>query len=126
MINEWRGFKHWSKDQEPRRAKMLTEASDCLHFFLSIARQLNIPPEQLGAYDDFVEGNTSAVLTELFFSISKIGLSDKYENKVKFFRVAWHQFLNISEQRLQIYFEDLYNAYLEKNAENHSRQDNNY
>lgn len=39
--NEWRYFKDWSNDRLPRRAKMLVEFVDCLHFILSLARQLH-------------------------------------------------------------------------------------
>lgn len=59
LANEWRGFKHWSNDQEPRREKysiafanpggpfeyvtypLIEEYVDCLHFFLSIAHSSN-------------------------------------------------------------------------------------
>ncbi|WP_374706028.1 dUTP diphosphatase, partial [Paenibacillus antibioticophila] len=69
LANEWRGFKHWSNDREPRTAvhslvklselddqqadgtwlhnALLEEYVDCLHFFLSIARQLGLPPSDL-------------------------------------------------------------------------------
>jgi len=115
MINEWRGFKHWSKDREPRRAKMLTEASDCLHFYLSIARQLGVPAEKLIIRDYQVDKeDTSEALTELFLTIGKIALASKHDNQIKFFRASWNLFFNILEQRLQIYPDDLYQAYIDK------------
>ncbi|MGQ8924303.1 dUTP diphosphatase, partial [Bacillus halotolerans] len=53
--NEWRGFKHWSNDREPRiclidkkgqtakeyyKNPLLEEYVDCLHFILSIGNRL--------------------------------------------------------------------------------------
>lgn len=126
MINEWRGFKHWSNDQEPRRKKMITEASDCLHFYLSIARQIGLKEDDLIIRDEFVTGNTSTVLSELFNHIGVISLYDAGAYRVSAFESAWNGYWNILEQRLQIYQDDLYQAYLDKNAENHKRQDTNY
>lgn len=126
MINEWRGFKHWSNDQEPRRAKVLTEASDCLHFLLSIARQIGLEKDDLIIHDEFIEGNTSTVLSELFIHIGMIAMYDVRAYKVAAFKASWGEFWNILEQRLQIYPDDLYQAYLDKNAENHKRQDTGY
>lgn len=126
LFNEWRGFKHWSKDQEPRRKKMVTEASDCLHFYLSIARQLDIPVEELSTYDDFLEGSTPELLSELLSVIGQINTYEDRYRKLFAFRNAWFLFWNVLEQRLQIYPDDLYQAYLDKNAENHKRQDTGY
>ncbi|MNH86340.1 dUTPase [compost metagenome] len=105
---------------------MVTEASDCLHFFLSIARQLGINSDELHTYDDHIEGGTALVLTELIWAVGKISLSNEHAYKVKAFRGAWFIFWNLLEQRLQIYQDDLYQAYLDKNAENHKRQSTGY
>jgi len=70
--NEWRGFKFWSEDREPRteawhmkeihskfpilpiKNRLLEEYVDCLHFILSIGLKLKIDFEQL-TYE--LEGN---------------------------------------------------------------------
>ncbi|HGQ2848724.1 TPA: dUTP diphosphatase [Streptococcus pneumoniae] len=69
--NEWRGFKKWSKDQEPRTVKrietewdddgtptewdvyqdvnpLLEEYVDCLHFILSIGLEIECTPDICG------------------------------------------------------------------------------
>ncbi|QAS52401.1 dUTP diphosphatase [Halobacillus litoralis] len=63
LANEWRGFKFWSNDQEPKteewtseidsfgksmprlRNPLLEEYVDCLHFILSIGLELHVPDE---------------------------------------------------------------------------------
>jgi dimeric dUTPase (all-alpha-NTP-PPase superfamily) len=45
LANEWRGFKHWSDDREPRREKMLEEYVDCLHFMISIGLEIHAQPQ---------------------------------------------------------------------------------
>src|SRR5690554_4282011 len=52
LANEWRGFKFWSEDQEPRTElwddrlrfhnPLLEEYVDCLHFLLSIGLESEI------------------------------------------------------------------------------------
>jgi len=44
LCNEWRGFKIWSRDREPRREKMLEEYADALHFLLSVGLELGVNP----------------------------------------------------------------------------------
>lgn len=126
MINEWRGFKHWSSDQEPRRGKMITEAADCLHFFLSIARQMGLTSGSLYVYDIYLEDETSLLLTKLIVRVGEISTHRFTEGRYASFEQSWYLFINILEQRLQIHEDDLYQAYLDKNEVNHKRQDTGY
>ncbi|WP_212944524.1 dUTP diphosphatase, partial [Paenibacillus antibioticophila] len=51
---------------------LLEEYVDCLHFFLSIARQLGLPPSDLCSYEDSLEGGTELVFSELLLNVGYI------------------------------------------------------
>src|SRR5690625_3424078 len=75
--NEWRGFKFWSNDQEPRTKHnifkhgirlnpvdkqinpLLEEYVDCLHFFISIANDFGIKPNEFVVSEDYTEPTTT-------------------------------------------------------------------
>ncbi|OME55146.1 dUTP diphosphatase [Paenibacillus odorifer] len=153
LANEWRGFKHWSKNQKPRTRAvrslgvddigvergeaynpLLEEYVDCLHFFLSIARQLNLTPDDLYCYDECVDGETSVLFTEILHQVGAI-IGDKFlanpmENfdmhRKYFFKGALYAFYALGEQRLGFTFEQIAEAYTAKNKVNHDRQSNGY
>jgi dimeric dUTPase (all-alpha-NTP-PPase superfamily) len=156
LANEWRGFKHWSNDREPRYEKrsiafrdkedgtgeafehvtypLLEEYVDCLHFFLSIARQLDLPADDLYIPDDTIEGETTVLFTELLHNVGMImGHEFLYEwpedfkkQQRNFFRGAMAVFYSLGEQRLGFTFEQIADAYAAKNAVNHERQSSGY
>jgi dimeric dUTPase (all-alpha-NTP-PPase superfamily) len=161
LANEWRGFKHWSKDQEPRTAvkvpcnscvfgadyceecggngwternNLLEEYVDCLHFLLSIARQLDLPASDLYSWEDELEGETNKIFIELLHNVGLV-LADKLlEREIEdvpafrraHFRAALFIFYGLGEQRLGLSYEQITEAYLSKNKVNHQRQENGY
>lgn len=157
LANEWRGFKHWSNDREPRtRVKdclgcsgckssegceicgganpLLEEYVDCLHFFLSIARQLSLDAEDLYMPDDELEGDTSILFTELLHNVGMINghrfpnhlIEDTERWQKEYFQTALYLFYLLGEQRLGFTFDQIAAAYVAKNAVNHERQSNGY
>ncbi|MEF3312560.1 dUTP diphosphatase [Paenibacillus sp. GYB004] len=160
LANEWRGFKHWSNDREPRTSvktclacsgidvpdvfglcpicnsenPMLTEYVDCLHFFLSIARQLDLPADDLYAWEDIAEGNTTILFSELLHNVGLIHADNMLEIPIKdvknyrreHFKAALFIFYALGEQRLGFDFDQIAAAYLDKNKTNHERQANGY
>lgn len=42
FMNEVKSFKYWKKNKEIDRVKVIEEASDCLHFILSLANDNNV------------------------------------------------------------------------------------
>lgn len=156
LANEWRGFKHWSNDREPRTAAfslvkpsematqqedgtwvrnaLLEEYVDCLHFFLSIARQLELLAEDLYVWEDIVEGETVIIFSELLHNVGliladelvEIGIQDINAWRREHFRAALYIFYALGEQRLGFSFEQIAAAYAAKNAVNHERQSNGY
>jgi dimeric dUTPase (all-alpha-NTP-PPase superfamily) len=169
LANEWRGFKHWSDQQEPKHGyaaeidcgrcsgkgfwfdgeremctvckctgkvtnPLLEEYVDCFHFFLSIARQLDLPVDDLSVWDDIAEYETTILFTELLHNIGLI-LADRMIvspiKDVKAFRrdhlrSALFIFYSLGEHRLGFTFDQISAAYMEKNRVNHERQANGY
>ncbi|MEK4452843.1 MULTISPECIES: dUTP diphosphatase [unclassified Paenibacillus] len=153
LANEWRGFKHWSKNQKSRTRAvrnlgvddigvergeaynpLLEEYVDCLHFFLSIARQLNLPADDLYIPDDVAELKTVVLFTEILHNVGMIiggeflvGGYERFKDEQRhFFRGALACFYSLGEQRLGFSFEQITEAYTAKNKVNHDRQSNGY
>lgn len=162
LANEWRGFKHWSNQQEPKNGyaakidcdkcsgkgfwfdggrvhcgkcgttgkvlnPLLEEYIDCLHFFLSIARQLDFSEDVLYAPgpDEELEGSTAHVFTEIIYQVSVVGLA-KAEQREMAFKLGLWIFYSLGQQRLGFSFEQIAEAYATKNKVNHERQENGY
>ncbi|MDO3680684.1 dUTP diphosphatase [Paenibacillus ehimensis] len=150
LANEWRGFKHWSNDQEPRFNvleiggtdcseeklvnRVLEEYVDCLHFFLSIARQLDLPEEDLYVWEETAEDDTVILFSELLHNVGLILADRLFVNPITdvpsfrrdHFKAALFIFYALGEQRLGFTFEQIAEAYVAKNAINHKRQSTGY
>lgn len=147
LANEWRGFKHWSNDRQPRTRKihsdrdayletnpLLEEYVDCLHFFLSIARQLDLPADDLYVAEDELACETAVIFTELLHNVGLI-MGDKIlmdppkdvqNYRRAHLRGALFIFYGLGEQRLGFTYEQIAEAYAAKNKVNHDRQQNGY
>ena len=130
-IDDFWDYSHFPK-KEPR--KLLEEYVDCLHFFLSIARQLYLPADDLYGPDDYAEGDTSVLFTEILHGIGMI-IGDLFlvdpeknftEHRKHFFKGALCAFYVLGEQHLGFSFKQISEAYVAKNAVNHQRQENGY
>lgn len=114
-LQEWRGFKFWSNDQEPRRNTLLEEFVDGLHFFLSFGNYFGVPYE----HDIVLEDSSieDQVLTIIALMTRMNGAMDwwivfgYYRGLAIMFGLDW---------------EDVVNAYYKKNEINHKRQDSGY
>ncbi|MPY20684.1 dUTP diphosphatase [Paenibacillus glucanolyticus] len=167
LANEWRGFKHWSNDRDPRTRivcmmchgigeiyqpiegiqvicphcdgdgrenpsnPLLEEYVDCLHFFLSIARQLDLPVTDLNIQVDAIEAQTAALFSELLNLIGVLNgqsflINPEAVSKREYFRYALGIFFILGYQYLGFTFEQIAEAYAAKNAVNHQRQANGY
>ncbi|WP_055108915.1 dUTP diphosphatase [Paenibacillus ihumii] len=143
LANEWRGFKHWSNDREPRREKMLEEYVDCLHFFLSIAVQkgwlehLYLYEEAIEeARDNGLDGGIGGAILEVIYWLSKLYMEKEelpnikeklgYSTEVFYFRNAWFVFMAVGMIGFEFTWEQIAAAYVAKNAVNHERQANGY
>src|SRR5690625_3647132 len=141
LAQNWRGFKFWSKDQNPRTKvlkqptmndedkeyynPLLEEYVDCLHFYLSIGNDLIINTKY-----EFAPSYVSRVITLL-------GLINRYTSEMWWEHhdetgnafIKWlfgfQHFLRLGEV-LGFTWEEIEEAYLEKNKINHERQANGY
>jgi Uncharacterized protein conserved in bacteria len=170
LANEWRGFKHWSNDREPRTIikcmvcngkkeiysqhnldmidcphcdgtgkendsnPLLEEYVDCLHFFLSIARQIDLPADDLYVWEDDPEGETNILFIELLHNVGLI-IGDQFilhkpedvkEWRREHLRSSLFIFYALGEKHLGFTFDQIAAAYVAKNKVNHERQANGY
>lgn len=122
--NEWRGFKHWSVDQEPRRDKMLVEFVDCLHFVLE--QGLHFRYEEHAIYhvrvrkSDFDQDITKDFI--LMYQQLLIFYLHRHSGNY----VVMFQSLVDLGQALGFTWEEIQQAYIEKNQINHYRQESGY
>lgn len=167
LANEWRVFKFWSNDREPRtnvkvkcptckgngmvpmgknirglkicpdcRRKgnslktinpLLEEYVDCLHFILSIGLELAYkytPVSGIYSQDisvQFIELNYKS--SELYFSIEESSVNAPYIRDI--YQDLFDSFLALGT-KLGFTWEQIEQAYLEKNKINHERQLTNY
>lgn len=124
LANEWRGFKHWSNDREPRREKMLVEYVDCLHFILSLNLSENpdIPYDHPWYTYDLDDGETVVLqFQRCFDDISQFHIDGDVYNIHELMR----DFLSLG-RILGFTWDEIEQAYMAKNAVNHERQATGY
>ncbi|WP_297988245.1 dUTP diphosphatase [uncultured Anoxybacillus sp.] len=151
LANENRCFKYWSNDQKPRtnhrfshmdtgrhehgswsvpvyKDGQLEEYVDCLHFILSIGLELGMPHQLLLGNaqenetldDDFIAlyGEVHTLYLAYKCQLNKKVVRGYYES-------VFEHFLTLGE-RLGYTWEQIEEAYMKKNTENHSRQERGY
>lgn len=148
LANEWRGFKFWSEDREPRTKEidyftvtkdnfeyknpLLEEYVDCLHFILSIGNEIEFKSYHLVGTIDRQDGITD-MFNSVYEEISALSRSIKQRNltnngmkvAVINYSVVLESLLDIGEM-LGFTWEQIEQAYLDKNKINHERQANGY
>jgi dimeric dUTPase (all-alpha-NTP-PPase superfamily) len=140
LANEWRGFKFWSEDQEPRtkhgyglvrpgewRNPLLEEYVDCLHFILSIGLEVEAEEWDLTGLEPFKPYENE--ITEHFIDVISYvnglrnikGCDDDYDA----YRCTLEIFIGLGEM-LGFTWREIESAYMIKNQVNHERQENGY
>jgi dimeric dUTPase (all-alpha-NTP-PPase superfamily) len=146
--NEWRGFKFWSNDQEPRKKAtkqgktatgkparhlvehnpLLEEYVDCLHFILSIGIELRMNIEDINvALEDFSKWvNIEKQFNYIFHLVSYLPLTvtTRDINEI-YYKSLVTNFVGLG-QLLGFTWEEVEEAYFNKNKINHERQANGY
>lgn len=136
LANEWRGFKFWSNDQNPRRRKvdftqevngfaketnpLLEEYVDCLHFILSIGIEWSCDLKT--HLWPSTERKMKTVIDQFNRVFNRSAFLDHGEDHWKH---AFEYFVGLGEM-LGFNADQIEQAYFAKNAENHSRQDRGY
>lgn len=139
IANEWRQFKFWSNDREPRTERLLEEYVDGFHFVLSIGleeskRYGQSVPIRLGLPDELTSicyETTIQQFNYLFFEIGRLydsvtlhevaadtEVEEAYENIIRMF-IGLGEKLGFTEKEIA-------EAYMRKNMINHERQKNGY
>jgi len=142
LANEWRAFKFWSDDQEPRiqvnewkypggppiiKNPLLEEYVDGLHFILDlgIEKGFNTAAEMKWlnsiGYDHYGCETITQQFAEVFNSISKFN----FEPILDHYEEIFFSYLTLGYM-LGFTWGDIEEAYLEKNKVNHERQLNGY
>ncbi len=136
--NEWRGFKFWSKDQEPRikvihrdpqgqcedvtTNPLLEEYVDGLHFVLELGLEHGFDElVEVLAIEDLKCSDITTQFTMLFqtdWDVYEEGNGGYYHEGLELY-------LSLGEM-LGFTWEEIEQAYFEKNKINHERQENGY
>ncbi|MCL9637739.1 dUTP diphosphatase [Bacillus zanthoxyli] len=135
--NEHRGFKKWSNDQEPRTAwkqpsygggyiernLLLEEYVDCLHFILSIG--LDLEDEETLRITVYEQGNVIGKFLRIYELISEFSSNEGHGFRVLTYQLILGQFLGLGKL-FGFTWEQIEQAYLDKNKVNHERQESGY
>lgn len=145
LANEWRGFKFWSENQEPRvkiwagmdyednehggispihgtdkyKNPLLEEYVDCLHFILSIG--LKIGFNKTGTWISLKEKDLTIQFRFMFMEINQFDVYRSLGSLSSLLSV----FVGLGEM-LGFTWEQIEQAYLDKNQVNHTRQEQGY
>lgn len=123
LAQETRCFKFWSKNQQPSD-RVLDELVDVLHFMLSVTLDSGEEWDVIAEFEDGMNAQFN----------ERTGLTDAFNRmfeEITTFQIGssiigcWIIFIDLYLE-LGFEFKDLYEAYKEKNAENHARQDRGY
>ena len=131
LANEWRGFKFWSEDQEPAaivytnryiKDPLLEEYVDCLHFILSIGNELG----DMTSYNYYsVDSPLNQNLVDTFTSLITDAEALREPDRENSYVMIFCRILSLGDQ-LGFTWEEIEQAYYDKNKVNHERQENGY
>lgn len=107
-------FKHWKKTAVDNREKALIEYVDALHFALSLTNH----SKEKGEYTDFYESYSD--LIHLDYSVILNGITRECVELSMTNQMLGYVF--ILGNKLEFTWDEVYNAYKEKNAINYKRQ----
>ena len=137
LANEWRGFKYWSTEQEPRtelwderlrfQNPLLEEYVDCLHFILSIG--LELETTNIVIDSDYTGADTTETFIFAFETVIELANSIRDGNKSYIYQVyeeLFNLFVGLGEKYLGFTWEQVEKAYIRKNQVNHERQESGY
>jgi len=114
-------FKFWS-EKSNQRQKALIEYADSLHFLVSLGIDLGIEKAELREIDN--DKPIERQFIELSNMASLLVMEDIVSNKH-----VWHSlfsaFIRLGDE-LGFTWNEVYDAYFEKNKVNHARQENGY
>ncbi|MCE4052005.1 dUTP diphosphatase [Bacillus sp. Au-Bac7] len=151
--NEWRGFKFWSKNQEPRTSMntcehcnrlgrkgcigcygklyknpLLEEYVDGLHFVLELCIELQLDVDKIEKYIEDLKkviGTMEYQFGYIYHHTSSLMNTVDVKNRVIMMLHIFKAYLGLG-YRLGFSWEQIEQAYFDKNKVNHERQENGY
>lgn len=106
---------------------LLEEYVDCLHFILSIGNDLGINEVNVAEMGDYTEEDTTQTFTNLFFTTGELPL---YFGTGKLiderYKILFAMLVGLGELHLEFTWNQIEQAYYDKNKVNHERQNNGY
>jgi dimeric dUTPase (all-alpha-NTP-PPase superfamily) len=140
--NEWRGFKYWSKNQEPRtfesiltdgsptgliyKNPLLEEYVDGLHFVLQLGIELEFDSKDYPfLHEHNIEVYTETDGTRQFISLYR-SIDEFYvQEDLESYEEVFLYYIGLSKH-FNFTWEQIEQAYMDKNKVNHERQANGY
>lgn len=146
LANEWRGFKFWSSRQEPVTKDLrvvdykesgeailetynplLEEYVDCLHFILNIGLDLKTTDVVIDC--DYTGINATETFIIAFETTVELANAIREGNKSYIYQVyeeLFNLFVGLGEKYLGFDWNQIKQAYFDKNNINHQRQESGY
>lgn len=130
LANETRCFKFWSKKDSSPREVQLEEYVDGLHFFLSLAMDLEMESESLQVSCDYTRDTLTETFNDLYEYLAELKAISDVNIPATIFRsdlhdslhVAFSCFVGLGEKHLGFTWDEVEQAYFKKNEINHQRQ----
>lgn len=119
LANETRCFKYWSRKGPSKKEVILEEYVDCLHFILTIG--IDNDYQDVTPEFDIERIDLSSHFINLYVSVNELIICASKDS----YKVLLEDFLSLG-YALGFNDEEITRAYMEKNEENHRRQDDNY
>lgn len=138
LANEWRGFKFWSNNQQPRIKALrnpammpedqewynplLEEYVDGLHFILSIGLDIEVSDEDIEIALGIEEDQTSQSTFDQFVLVmcwANLMHDDNYYHELLASFIVLGEMLGFTWEQIE-------QAYIQKNEVNHKRQQEGY
>ncbi|MEK4150014.1 dUTP diphosphatase [Robertmurraya sp. FSL W8-0741] len=133
--NEWRGFKFWSKNQEPRtkvqdphaypivhKNPLLEEYVDGLHFILELGLEYELNDFK---YAVFICDSVEKQFIYLYRATTDLFAQDRLDRSLHNYRNLIQLYFGLGEM-LGFTWDEVEQAYYAKNAVNHQRQEEGY
>lgn len=121
LANEWQGFKHWKVNPQPK-PKMLEEYVDCLHFILSIGLDIGQENISLGFQSFEIINHKQEVIIESFLDVMEVTNLMRFDDNYQALLICFFELGYL----LGFTWEQIVQAYKDKNQVNHARQENGY
>ena len=112
-------FKFWS-NKKNNYEKALVEYCDCLHFILSIGNELNFDQYK----HKYIPIQKDSIIEQFIFINTKAGTLSFFKAETDYNHII-QNFLGLGKM-LGFTWSEIEQSYYEKNAINHTRQDNSY